>query len=83
MKPETAEWVAKAEGDWHTAQREIQATEYPNYDGVCFHAQQAVEKYLKAVIAFSGKIIPRTHNLEELQQAVLMLGQPRHFLNWT
>ena len=42
------EWVAKAEGDLRTAQREMAATEFPNYDAVAFHSQQCVEKYLKA-----------------------------------
>ena len=27
MKPETAEWLDKAEGDWKVAQREMQAPE--------------------------------------------------------
>jgi len=34
--------------------------------GVCFHAQQCVEKSLKAVIALRGLIYERTHNLELL-----------------
>lgn len=37
------------------------------YDTACFHAQQAAEKYLKATLAFHGVMIPRTHDLEELQ----------------
>ena len=36
------------------------------YDTACFHAQQAAEKYLKALLAFAGQPIPRTHNLEDL-----------------
>ena len=40
MKPITLEWVAKAEGDWNTAQREYRARQRPNYDAACFHAQQ-------------------------------------------
>jgi HEPN domain-containing protein len=43
MRVETAEWVEKAEGDWHTAGRELKATEFPNYDAVCFHAQQCAD----------------------------------------
>jgi hypothetical protein len=39
MKLITEEWVAKAEGDFATAQREIQVENMPNYDGVCFHSQ--------------------------------------------
>jgi len=51
MKPETKEWVAKADADLVTAKREAAAVESPNYDAVCFHAQQCAEKYLKAVLA--------------------------------
>ena len=29
----------------------------------CFHAQQCVEKYMKAMLAVSGLPIPRTHDL--------------------
>lgn len=38
------------------------------YDTTCFHAQQAVEKTLKALLAYYGQIVPRTHDLEELQR---------------
>ena len=34
MKPITQEWVSKAEGDFLTAQRELQAESNPNYDAV-------------------------------------------------
>lgn len=33
----------------------------------CFHAQQAVEEYLKGVLALGDGDIPTTHNLERLQ----------------
>ena len=36
------------------------------YDTACFHAQQAVEKYLKSVLALAGSPIPRTHDLEDI-----------------
>jgi HEPN domain-containing protein len=35
----------------------------PNYDGVCFHCQQCVEKYLKAKLEEAGTRFPRTHDL--------------------
>jgi len=44
------EWIAKAEGDLTTALREYRARNAPNYDAACFHAQQCVEKYMKAVL---------------------------------
>jgi len=36
------------------------------YDTVCFHCQQACEKYLKALLTLSGIHAPRTHDLEVL-----------------
>lgn len=66
MKPVIAEWVSKAEGDYLTAGRELRARKSPNYDAVCFHAQQCAEKYLKAILQNSKKHIPKTHNLIEL-----------------
>jgi hypothetical protein len=48
MNQLTIEWVDKAEGDFSTALREFRVRKSPNYDAVCFHAQQCVEKYLKA-----------------------------------
>ena len=46
MKPETAEWLDKAEGDWKVAQREMQAPD-PVWNVVCFLAEQCAEKYLE------------------------------------
>ena len=43
------------------------------YDTACFHAQQVAEKYLKGLMAFMEQLIPRTHNLEELQQLCITL----------
>jgi len=66
MKPPTTEWVKKAEGDFLTTGRELRARKSPNYDAVCFHAQQCAEKYLKAVLQENDKQIPKIHNLVEL-----------------
>jgi HEPN domain-containing protein len=43
MNPLTLEWVEKAEGDFITATRELRARNAPNFDAVCFHAQQMAE----------------------------------------
>jgi len=66
MNPLTLEWVAKAEGDLLTARREYRARKNPNYDAVCFHAQQGAEKYIKAVLQENGLPIPRVHSLADL-----------------
>src|SRR5215217_5086403 len=66
MNSQVAEWVLKAEGGFITAGRELRARKSPNYDAVCFHAQQCAEKYLKAVLQENEKHIPKIHNLIEL-----------------
>lgn len=42
--------------------------------GVCFHAQQCVEKALKAVVVNHGMTFERTHNLLTLADALLDRG---------
>jgi len=65
------EWVRKAEGDYATARRELTVTDCPNYDAVCFHAQQCVEKLFKAMIIFAGGLPPKTHDLTQLASLCL------------
>ena len=79
MNETIKEWVAKAEGDYHVAGRELKATTNPNYDAVCFHAQQCVEKLLKAALINGGKIPPRIHDLAELGR---LLAQIYENWNW-
>src|SRR5437660_4750960 len=56
--------MQKAESDRLDADRTVQSP--GPYDTACFHAQQAVEKYLKAVLALAGSPIPRTHDLDDI-----------------
>ena len=63
MKNLVLEWVAKAEGDFYTATRERRARLNPNPDALCFHAQQCIEKYLKAWLHDHKAAYPRTHDL--------------------
>ncbi|MEI6207531.1 MAG: HEPN domain-containing protein [Desulfuromonadales bacterium] len=60
------EWTAKADADLATAKREAAVVESPNYDAVCFHAQQCAEKYLKAAIVENNLRVQRIHDLEAL-----------------
>ena len=71
MKPLTREWVDKAEGDFVTVTREYRARKSPNYDAACFHAQQCVEKYLKARLQEADLPFGRTHNLTALLDLLL------------
>jgi HEPN domain-containing protein len=71
MNPLTVEWVEKSEGDFTTALRELRARKSPNYDAACFHAQQCVEKYLKARLQEAGIVFSKTHNLTFLLDLLL------------
>lgn len=66
MTPLTQEWVDSAEDDWIIVSREMRARHSPSYRGVCFHAQQCAEKYLKARLQEAGIAFPRTRNLLDL-----------------
>jgi HEPN domain-containing protein len=46
--------------------RQLEKSAEPVHDLVCFHCQQLVEKYLKALLEESGLVVPRTHDLEWL-----------------
>jgi len=71
MKPIAGEWVAKAEGDFAMMERECQAPDNPNYDGICFHAQQCAEKYLKARLCEAKVTFGKIHDLVALLEQVL------------
>jgi len=73
MKPITQEWVNKAEGDFATAQRELQVQQSANYDAVCFHSQQCAEKYLKACLQEAAIAFGKTHDLTTLLDLLLPL----------
>ena len=73
MKPITLEWISKAEEDWHVAQMSYRARRHPSYDAAVFHAQQCIEKYLKARLEEGGVSFSRTHDLLILHQLVLPL----------
>src|SRR5437868_453126 len=71
MKAGTREWVDKAEADFVSAGRELRARKQPNYDSACFHAQQCVEKYLKARLVEANTRFTKTHDLEKLLDLIL------------
>ena len=66
MNPLTREWVAKAEQDFRATELLLAARGKRISDVICFHAQQCVEKYLKARLQESGLAVPKTHDLEKL-----------------
>lgn len=64
------EWVIKAEEDLKAAEC-LSATEDEEdlvllIGAICFHCQQAAEKYLKGFLVLNGTDPPRTHDLDVL-----------------
>ena len=59
------EWMAKADNDLKSATYLLRIKDCPT-DAVCFHAQQCVEKYLKALLVALGTGFRKVHDLEEL-----------------
>lgn len=63
------EWLRKAREDLRVAELVIAAKDVsPGPAG--FHLQQAAEKALKAILVARGKAAPRTHDLQQLGDAV-------------
>jgi len=61
----TLEWFYFADADFDSAQ--ILNDAYRKHgEIICYHCQQAVEKYLKAFLCYSGIIPPKIHVLETL-----------------
>lgn len=59
-------WVRRAEHDMEAAKWIMEIEENCPYDMVCFHCQQAAEKYMKAILTLQNVQAPRTHDLEKL-----------------
>ena len=70
MNPLTLEWIEKAEEDYNAAKWLLQS---PNtlHNSICFHAQQCIEKYLKAWLQEVNISFSKTHDLEELLNLIV------------
>ena len=66
------QWLAKADQDIRAGEA-LLAADPPFLYPACFHAQQAAEKYLKALLTWYQIEFPKTHAIEEL----LDLLEPR------
>ena len=58
------EWMQKGRDDLRNA--EVLLKEGGTTDAVCFHSQQAIEKYLKAFLVFHGSPVRKIHSLVAL-----------------
>ena len=71
MKPPEAvlllvrQWLGKGDIDYRTAERLLRDDD-PIRESIAFHCQQAVEKYLKAVLVSRQVEFPKTHSIARL-----------------
>ncbi len=60
------QWVQKAENDLLNAAQVLKLAKRIPVDTVCYHAQQCVEKYVKALLINRDLDFPKTHNIAVL-----------------
>lgn len=75
--PIVAEWLAKAAVELQYADMLLLGL-FTDYYGVCFFAQQSIEKLFKAALLSRRAPAPRSHDLAELRKAVIDV-----FPSWT
>lgn len=59
---EIKNWMLKAESDYNAA-ADLLSVNSSSTDAICFHCQQSVEKYLKALLIFNNINFERVHDL--------------------
>lgn len=60
------EWIRKADADYATACREMSVAQDNNFDAICYHSQQCIEKLMKALLIKNGQTPPKNHDLFHL-----------------
>jgi HEPN domain-containing protein len=65
-------WLIRADHDLITARQTLLLADGPT-DTPCFHAQQAIEKSLKALLTYHQIAFPKTHDLLRLLDLTLTL----------
>jgi HEPN domain-containing protein len=74
--------LVKAARDYNTAETLLKFSTGLDYtEAICFHAQQAIEKFLKAFLIHNNINIPRTHNLDYLLQKCIETDERFKILN--
>ena len=70
------EWIEKAENDLKNAAYTLKMGEDCPTDTTCFHAQQCVEKYLKAFLTLKRIDFPKSHDVGELLAMISTRTRP-------
>ena len=69
---DTRAWLTRADRDLQAAEHDMKATP-PLLDDALFHCQQAIEKALKAFLAWHDVPFRKTHNLTELGEVCVKI----------
>ncbi len=65
-----AEWIRYAEMDLTTAKFDFENMHPAPLEIICYHCQQAAEKFLKAIIIYYGEEPERTHDISKLLNVI-------------
>ena len=68
MKESAEILTGKADKDLEVAKYNLLAGNLDFIDAICFHSQQAVEKHLKAFIAYNNVEFPHGHNGHDIER---------------
>ena len=71
------QWVERAEEDLRSAEHLLVWQESCPTSTVCFHAQQCVEKYLKAFLTSVQIEFPKMHSIVELMMLLPAAARPQ------
>jgi len=71
------EWIKLARADLANTENTFRLELDPTYTTICFHAQQCIEKMIKAVLVYHDVDFPKSHDLSEL----IALLKPRFNLS--
>lgn len=72
----STDWLARARSDLAIARMPL--PEQAMYEDLCFHAQQAAEKAIKAVYRAENHTFRYTHDLTELLNRLKNMGSVFH-----
>ncbi len=70
------EWIVKAENDLTAAVQILKLGKDTPTDTVCYHTQQCVEEYLKAILVYRGIPVKKTHEIQALMGLVPQRYRP-------
>lgn len=69
------QWLARANEDFELAEHLV-SEDSPYLNSICFHAQQAAEKYLKAFLVHNQAEFPKTHDLVKILDLIATVDKP-------